>query len=82
MSYWAMVTFPNQCHRTQELILFVVAQINRVTLYKRFDTDNVISALVPDNLRGRNIHQFDILRHDNMGSHFTVHINLLVSGYV
>ena len=75
------MTLSNQCDCAQQLIVLVTAnRLQRITFKIRLDMDNVISTLVAYNLGGRNVHQLDIFRHDDVGRYLAVHIDFLVGG--
>lgn len=78
------VPFTNQGDRSQQFIVPVASRLQGVpgSLYERLDAYHVVGALIADNLGCGNVHQLDVLGHDDVGGHLAVHVDLLFGGNV
>ena len=63
---------------TQQFVFAVTFRRYGIILQIRLDADDIVCTLIAYNFSSGNIHHFDVLRHDNVRSHFPVDVYLLV----
>ena len=71
------VALADESERSHKFVLTIVC-LNGIVVDIGLDADDVVCTLVADEFGGRDVHHLDVLRHDDVGGHFVVDVDLLL----